>query len=143
MSFNIFPTGNTSFIGSKPMLIEPKLLKYYNNKFKRHEQKIKEELLLKNEIELIKSEPIYQKILRNLWEFIKENYGCFILISLILILLYVRYIEVNRKKEKVKDLMEKINREKEIKQFIELQNINKELEEYKKNLNNNIFKDYE
>jgi hypothetical protein len=119
----------------KPTLIEPKLLKYYYNKFRVHEQKVQKELTTKI------SELWYQKILRNIWDFIKENYGCFMLVTSILVLLYVRYIEVNKKKIKVKKIIDKINKEKEIKQFIELQKINQELEELQmksQNLNLNF-----
>lgn len=98
----------------KPKLVENKVIKYYNNKKNQKELKIKlaEEIQKKNlEIESknIPVEPVYKKLLNPVWEFIRENYGFFIIIILILILLYVRYIEVCKRKNKMKDVIKQIN----------------------------------
>jgi len=101
----------------KPKLVENKLIKYYNDKKSQKELKIKiaEEELQKKKIEAelnnIPEESTYKKILNPVWEFIKENYGFFIIITLILILLYVRYIEVCKRKRKMKDIIDEINKQ--------------------------------
>ncbi len=99
----------------KPRLIEPKLAKYYIEKTKQKElnEKIKKEELIKQE-EIIAQqnivpEPWYKLMLLSIWEFIKENYGFFLIVTLIIILLYVRYIEVNNRKKKMKHIIEHIN----------------------------------
>jgi hypothetical protein len=128
MSFDIY--------NKKPKLIEPKIYKYYNEKLRTKElkEKIKQDEIIKQQelanIPVILPDPWYKKIFVNIWEFIKENYGFFLIISLIIILLYVRYIEVNSRKKKMKDAIDKINKEKEIQQFIELQEINQQLSQY-------------
>lgn len=82
----------------KPKLIESKLLKYYNNKYKF--QPVVDVQPVEIPI------PFYQKILDYIWIFIKNNYGFFILFILIITLLYIRYIEVNKRKEKLKELLD-------------------------------------
>ena len=52
----------------------------------------------------INSDTWYKKISISICDFIKENYGFFLIISLIIILLYVRYIEVNKRKEQIKKI---------------------------------------
>lgn len=127
MSFDIY---------NKPNLVEPKLYKYYNNKLRTKElkKKIKHSEIVKQKqvlnIPIIKSNTWYNKIFTSIWEVIKMNYGFFLIISLISILLYVRYIEVNLRKKKMNDVMNNINQEKEINQFIELQKINHQLRQY-------------
>jgi hypothetical protein len=111
MSFDIY--------NKKPKLIEPKLLKYYNKKIKNEE--IKQNII---------SISLYKKIWENIWNYIKENYGFFLIITLIIILLYVRYIEVDKKKKKINNILTQINKENEIHQFIELQEINNKLSRY-------------
>jgi replicative superfamily II helicase len=59
---------------------------------------------------------IYKKVLSPLWEFIKENYGFFIIVTLISILLYVRYIEVSIRKERMKKVIDQINTQNELDQ---------------------------
>jgi len=115
MSFDIY--------NKRPKLIEPKLLKYFNDKIKNKEIK---ELESQNNL----TETWQKKLCTNICCFIKENYGFFIIITLILLLLYVRYIEVNKRKNKVQHIIKQINKEKEIEQFIELQEINKKLSYY-------------
>jgi len=116
MSFDIY--------NKKPKLIEPKLLKYFNDKIKNKEKQ--QTLELQNNL----TETWQKKLYKNICSFIKENYGFFIIVTLILLLLYVRYIEVNKRKNKVQNIINQINKEKEIEQFIELQEINKKLSYY-------------
>jgi predicted PurR-regulated permease PerM len=122
MSFDIY--------NKKPKLIEPRIFNYYNerNKAKELKETIKKQELAK--IEMIDNEKWYKKLLENIWNFIKDNYGFFLMVTLIILLLYVRYIEVNARKKKMKEVIDKINKEKEIKQYLELQEINKQLENY-------------
>jgi hypothetical protein len=122
MSFDIY--------NKKPKLIEPKIFNYYNerNKAKELKETIKKQELAK--IEMIDNEKWYKKLLENIWNFIKDNYGFFLMVTLIILLLYVRYVEVNARKKKMKEVIDKINKEKEIKQYLELQEINKQLENY-------------
>jgi len=112
MSFN----SNTK----KPKLIEPKLSKYYIEKNKQKElmEQIKKQDILKQEELSIQQTilpiPWYKIYILNLWNFIKENYGFFLIITLIIILLYVRYIEVNNRKNKMKKVLEQINKQNDI-----------------------------
>jgi len=107
----------------KPKLVENKVIKYYNQKKNQKELKLKlaeEEIQKKNlEIEAnnIPEEPAYKKLLNPVWEFVKENYGFFIIITLILILLYVRYIEVCKRKNKMKDVIKHINNQNELEEI--------------------------
>lgn len=103
-----------SFInGKRPKLVEPKLSKYYMDKIKEKEIKIKlanEELAKqKQELEIKNQpgEPFYISIANTIRDFIIENYGFVLIILLIGILLFVRYIEVNKKKEKMKQILNK------------------------------------
>lgn len=100
----------------KPKLVEGKLVKYYNQKYKQKEMKQEELLRQQQEMELnnVIPDPWYKKLMLQLWEFIKENYGFFIIVSLIVILLYVRYLEVNTRKEKMKKVIEQINKKQEL-----------------------------
>jgi hypothetical protein len=113
----------------KPKLVENKLIKYYNDKKSQKELKIKlvEEELQKKKLELeinnIPVEPIYKKILNQVYEFIKEYYGFFIIITLISILLYVRYIEVCNRKKKMKDVIDQINKQNEIDNEVNLKTV--------------------
>lgn len=107
----------------KPKLVENKLIKYYNDKNRQKELKLKiaEEEVQKQQLEQeannIPVEPVYKKLLNPVWEFIKENYGFFIIITLISILLYVRYIEVCRRKNKMKIVIDQINKQNEKEEF--------------------------
>jgi len=103
MSFDI--TSN------KPKLVERNILKYINNKKKqKHLARIEAEQkeVAQKEIEIeVQSQTWYGKIGKDIWEFIKDNYGFVLLISLISLLLFIRYIEYNKKKEKIKDIVMK------------------------------------
>ena len=106
MSFNSY---------RKPRLVEPKLSKYYINKIKDkdYKSKIAQEEITKQqlEVELLNQppEPFHKKVSNYIYEFIIENYGFVIMISLLTILLYVRYIEVNKRKAQLKEVVEKMN----------------------------------
>ena len=108
MSFNSY---------RKPRLVEPKLSKYYIDKIKEKEKKSKialeEVTKQKMELELLNqpAEPFHKKISNYIYEFIIENYGFVIMTSLLSILLYVRYIEVNKRKAQLKEVVEKMNGE--------------------------------
>ena len=92
MSFDIY--------SNKPKLVDSKLIKYYNEKNKVVEVKEPEV------VPVIEEETPQDKILKYIKDFIIENYGFVILFTLILLLLYVRYIEVNKKKKKLKQIIE-------------------------------------
>jgi hypothetical protein len=94
MSFDIY--------SNKPKLVDSKLIKYYNQKNKAAIEEVKEPEV----IEVIEEETIQDKILKCIKEFMIENYGFVILFSLIILLLYVRYIEVSKKKKKIKEMLE-------------------------------------
>jgi hypothetical protein len=101
MSFDIY--------SNKPKLVEKNILKYINNKKKqKYLAKVEAEQkeIVQKEIELeVQSQTWYGTIGKQIWEFIKENYGFVLLISLISLLLFIRYIECNKKKEKIKDIV--------------------------------------
>ena len=106
MSFNSY---------RKPRLVEPKLSKYYIDKIKEKEQKAKmaQEEFTKQKIEMEilnqPPEPFHKKVTNYIYDFIIENYGFFIMLSLLGILLYVRYLEVNKRKAQMKEVIEQIN----------------------------------
>lgn len=108
MSFNSY---------RKPRLVEPKLSKYYIDKIKEKEikAKIAQEEVIKQKIDMEilnqPAEPFHKKVTNYIYDFIMENYGFFIMISLLGILLYVRYIEVNKRKAQLKEVVEKMQME--------------------------------
>lgn len=111
----------------KPKLVEPQLFKYYNDKHKIKDlkRKIKQDEIL--EQTKLASKTWFNKAFQQSWGFIKENYGFFLISALICILLYVRYVEVKKRKNKMKNIIDKINQEKEeqeAQQLIELQQLN-------------------
>ena len=96
-----------------PKLVEKQLKNYYINKIKLNnikELKLLKENELKNSnyfIDYIKI--LYNYILNYIIEFIKEYYGFVLLFSLIIILLYIRYIEINNRKKKIKKIINNLN----------------------------------
>jgi hypothetical protein len=94
----------------KPRLVDNRLIEYYKDKFQKEELKeqIKHENI-KQELPVIIEEPQelwYDKYVEHIKCFIKENYGFVIISTLIIILLYVRYIEVKKRKKKMKEIIE-------------------------------------
>lgn len=93
---------------NKPRLVEKKLIKFHTNKIKNIEidKQIKEDIVIKEKIELeeIKANKWYNKCLTIILNFIKENYGFVLIVTLLLILLYVRYLEVEKRKAKIKEI---------------------------------------
>jgi hypothetical protein len=81
----------------KPNLVEKKIIKYHNKK----NNDIKDQEIFNNEL---KQNHWYNNYLVYISTFIKENYGFVLLFSLIIILLYVRYIEVNKRKKQIQKL---------------------------------------
>ena len=95
----------------RPKLVDINLLKYVNHVTKKkyinkQEQEQKKEIEVKES-----SEPWYNKLWNSIWNFVKENYGFVLLVSLVLILLWVRYIEVNKRKDKIKEIVSKYETE--------------------------------
>jgi hypothetical protein len=127
----------------KPKLIEPRIYKYYDNKNRQYKikEKLKQKQILKEELirKQIRDTPVPVPILPDPWykivwdQFlyvVKEYYGFFILISLISLLLYIRYIEVQTRKHKVKATLDKMKKDKDILEFIELEEINNKIAQY-------------
>lgn len=104
MSFNSYNT--------RPQLVERKVAKYLNEKLKQKDllNQIKTQEV---ELQNIKPDVWYNKCLETMWNYIKENYGFFLLVTLIITLLYVRYLEVSRRKEKMKQIIELIDTQEE------------------------------
>jgi hypothetical protein len=108
MSFNSY---------KKPKLVETKISKYYINKLeKKNKINIIEDQKLNNDAELV----IHKKITKYLSDGIRyiynntrqtifDNYGFIFIMSLLVILLYVRYIEVNNRKNKMQKIIDNIN----------------------------------
>lgn len=98
MSFNSY--------NNKPRLVDKKIIKFHVNKIKNieNESKIQQEDIIKKNIEIkeINNNKWYNKCISYIWAFIKENYGFVTIITLLIVLLYVRYLEVNRRKIKLK-----------------------------------------
>lgn len=90
-----------------PKLVEKELKKFYVNKIKVNnlKQQIYNE---SNEWTIINNLKYYLKnILNVIIEFIKEYYGFVLLLTAIIILLYVRYIEIHKRKKKIKKILNK------------------------------------
>lgn len=102
----------------KPNLVEPKLINYYKDKIIQKNLKKKVELANNEKIQneknmqiILQSETWYTKLCNICLNFFKENYGFVILTFLITVLLWIRYIEVLRRKDKIKKLQEQIESE--------------------------------
>ena len=89
---------------SKPNLIDLKLLKNYNNKIKNKYTIIDSSTKIEN-TSYEKINNIKNIIFDNIWDNIKEYYGFFIFLTLLIILLYIRYIEVNKRKAKINKIL--------------------------------------
>ena len=91
----------------RPKLVESKISRYYSDKLKQKELSKQEiEIKLKEQkeaLEIANTSPI-KLLFKDFINFIKENYGFFLLITLLVILLWIRYIETNRKKEQFRAL---------------------------------------
>ena len=111
MSFNSY---------KKPKLVESKLAKYYIDKIieKKNNKIIQDNLEINKDI-VVLDEPLHNKIIDYLYNCITkmgvyiqgaiiDNYGFILIVSLLIILLYVRYIEVNNRKIKMKKVIDKI-----------------------------------
>ena len=102
----------------KPKLVETKLSKYYINKLNK-QKNIQEQLNKEIELVIPAEDSLYKKIINYLYDCIIyiyiytrqsiiNNYGFIFIISLLIILLYVRYIEVDNRKIKMQKLINKI-----------------------------------
>ena len=82
------------YTNNKPKLVESKLVRYYFNKDKVND--IKQQVQINNPIEEynIPIKKWYSDTVEYSWNFIKNNYGFVLISSLLIILLYIRYIEV-------------------------------------------------
>ena len=90
---------------AKPNLIDLKMLKNYDNKIKNRYIIETPQIIVPE-----KSENNYLMIVKNiifnyLKNIIEEYYGFIIFIILFLILLYIRYIEVSKRKEKIRKIL--------------------------------------
>jgi hypothetical protein len=112
-------------VNRRPKLVENKVIKYFKQK-NLIDKVNQDDIMVQQNIQQEMTIPWYKKMGSQVWEFIRNNYGFFILILLILILLYVRYIEVNNRKEKMKNIMGKIDAEKHKKKLEKLLKMNKQ-----------------
>ena len=99
----------------KPNLVEYKIAKLITNKIEGkknkliNDEQIKEQQVIQEIIKNTPPEPFHIKIKIFLLDLLKKNYILIIIISLISILLYVRYIETRKRKEQMKYILEQIN----------------------------------
>jgi hypothetical protein len=113
-----------SYYKLKPQLVPSKLKKYFRNKILKEKDlanNIPKDLAkdlannipkdLSKDLENNINEPLYKIIYNNILQFSKENYGFMVLLILIIILLYVRYIEVLKRKDKIKKLEKQLELE--------------------------------
>ena len=91
---------------SKPNLIELKLLKHYNNKIKNKYTIIDEpKPNIEKNYYLDTLNIIKNTLINYIWQCMKEYYGVIIFILLMILLLYIRYIEVSKRKKKLKKIL--------------------------------------
>jgi hypothetical protein len=107
----------------KPKLVETKLSKYYINKLLEQKNIIQDQSINKDvELVIPNDDSLYKKFTNYLYkcicymcanarQTIINNYGFIFIISLLIILLYVRYLEVDRRKIKMQKIIDKINDE--------------------------------
>jgi hypothetical protein len=79
---------------SRPQLVEKKLIKFQEMQGKMKQDKILKEIEESNN-------KLHKRICSSIINFVKENYGFVIVTSLLIILLYVRYLEVEKKKKRI------------------------------------------
>ena len=95
-----------SFISykKKPNLVDRRLIEKINNKFMELElkEKIQEENIKQSEICASNQIEWYDVYVDQCKDFIKINYGFVIISVLIVLLLYIRYIEVKKRKARKK-----------------------------------------
>jgi predicted PurR-regulated permease PerM len=88
----------------RPSLVEKKILKFVNMK-KQKKIQIEQEKI--EQIKIEQENTTFNKISTFTIDFIKENYGFVLLVLLICLLLFVRYIECIKRKEKIKEIVAK------------------------------------
>ncbi len=98
----------------KPRLVDKKIVRFYSDQYRQKDQldKFKQEEVIKQQQihEIIIPQETFGTLCYNSFmDFIKENYGFVILFTLIFVLLYVRYVEVCHRKEKIKNIIQQIN----------------------------------
>ena len=98
-------------ISKRPKLVESNILKYVNTMKKQKylaKKEIEQKVIQEKEIEIeVQSKTWYNKMSDYICEFIKENYGFVLLFILIILLLLIRYIECNKRKDRIKDIVVK------------------------------------
>lgn len=91
-------------IPKRPSLVEKKILKFVNMKKQRKIQIEQDKL---EQIKIEQENTTFNKISTYTIDFIKENYGFVLLVFLIGLLLFVRYVECNKRKDKIKEIVAK------------------------------------
>jgi hypothetical protein len=94
----------------KPSLVPRDVLKYVNHKTKQKyidNKMIQEKQEIKTKEIEYENKPWFEKAKNYIWTFMKENYGFVILVVLICLLLFIRYIECIKRKQKIKEIVDK------------------------------------
>ena len=93
-------TANIRLYKGAPKLVEKNLKQFFTNKLKLKKKKFLEKQQFEdNNTFIYKLKSLGNYIMIYLLETIKEYYGFIILLALMIILLYVRYIEINNRKK--------------------------------------------